>query len=261
MQKSNYEVDILVNGKKIEEYLHNGKVYIEGKESTKYSIRVKNNSWRRIKAVISVDGLSVISGKFADYDSIGYIISAHSSLTIDGWRKNDKEVAEFYFSNMEESYSTKVGKGGNQGVIGVAVFEEKQETLSWTTQSTYLSPSSFTGGTSYNIQKNTGTTGFVGARGTMGTVNSSASGSNVLYCSSAASTSMPSQDLGTGWGQVKRSEVVKTEFEADKNSMSMFQIFYSTKKELEKAGINVNKVVYISQPQAFPGEFCEEPKR
>ena len=127
MKKSNYEVDIVVNGKPLKEYYHEGKTYIEGKKKTEFSLRIKNNGSAKIVAIPSVDGLSAMNGKIASFNSGGYVINGYDSIIIDGWRKSDKEVARFYFSDPEDSYSQRKGDGNNLGIIGVAVFQEKHD--------------------------------------------------------------------------------------------------------------------------------------
>ena len=233
MQKNNYEVDILINGKKAKEYLHNGKMYIEGRKGTKYSIRIKNNCWTRILAIPTVDGLSVITGREGNYNSSGYIIDANSSITIDGWRKNNQEVAEFYFSGIESSYAKKVDKSGNQGVIGVAVYEEEQISITTFTNNAFLDA-----GTCTN---------YLCASGT------SMSTQSFTSCSA-------SQDVGTGWGDTKRSEVTTSTFEENKSSLVVFELFYNTRSELKKEGISFKPAQYIS-PRAFPNEYCQPPKK
>ena len=70
-----------------------------------------------------------------------------------------------------------------------------------------------------------------------------------------------SQQVGTGWGEIKHSEVINSSFNKDNSSLTVFEIFYNTRKELEKQGITFNKVTYISSPKAFPNEYCETPRR
>src|SRR5207245_1882656 len=94
------------------------------RKDTKFSIKIRNNSYSRKLFVPTVDGLSIMDGKDADYHSGGYIVQGHSSITIDGWRTSDKDVAEFFFSSPEGSYRKQMHKGDNLGIIGVAVFDE-----------------------------------------------------------------------------------------------------------------------------------------
>ena len=129
MLKQSYEVEVLVNGKPAKEYAHSGKVYIEGRKGTHFSIRIRNNSYSRKLFIPTIDGLSVMNGETGDFNSSGYIVSSHDSITIDGWRTSDKEVAEFFFSSPEGSYAKKIKNGDNLGVIGVAVFEEETKII------------------------------------------------------------------------------------------------------------------------------------
>ena len=82
-------------------------------------------------AVVSVDGLDVISGKAAEKSDKGYIVDAHSATEIKGYRLSDTERADFMFvsKDSKKNYvaSAKEGDKRNSGVIGIRVFEEKPE--------------------------------------------------------------------------------------------------------------------------------------
>jgi hypothetical protein len=258
MLNNGYEVSVFVNGHKVDEYLKDGKVYIEARKDTKYTIKIKNNSWKKILAVPTVDGLSVINGKEASFNSPGYIIQPYSSTTIDGWRKNDSEVAEFYFSDMKKSYATKVEKAGNQGVIGVAIYSEKEREVTITKTYIYPQVQVWPWWNNYTIYGGIVTTFTSGISNLI--VKDSDNSFNQVNCFSCqASNSV--QDVGTGWGETKKSEVINTSFDEDKSSLVLFEIFYNTRKELEKAGIQFEKKVnYVSFPKSFPNEYCQEPK-
>jgi hypothetical protein len=125
-QSTNVTLEILVRGKPVREYKHtDGYTYIEGRKDSEFELRIRNNTSKRILAVPSVDGLSVMDGKPASSDSTGYIVGSYSSITIPGWRLDDSEVAKFLFEDEKRSYAEATGEGGNQGVISVMVFEEK----------------------------------------------------------------------------------------------------------------------------------------
>lgn len=128
MKNNNYEVDILVNDKPIKKYAHNGKTYIEAKPNQSYSIRIKNNSFTRVLAATSVDGLSVLSGKSEEVNtSPGYVINGYNSLKIEGFRIDDNTVAQFKFDKKDKSYaaSTNDNSEQNVGVLGIRIFTEK----------------------------------------------------------------------------------------------------------------------------------------
>ncbi|HRV18855.1 MAG TPA: hypothetical protein P5317_12700, partial [Myxococcota bacterium] len=122
-----YEVDILVDGRPLREYLHKGQTWVEGQKGARYEILVRNNTDRRIEVVASVDGLDVIDGLAGDFNKKrGYVVAPYGKVIIDGFRISMQEVAAFRFSAVADSYAAKTSGARNVGVIGVAVFTEKK---------------------------------------------------------------------------------------------------------------------------------------
>jgi hypothetical protein len=126
-----YEVNILVNGSRCKQYSHNGKLFIEAKKGSEYSIEIKNNTWQRILAVCSVDGLDILNGKKAEENGNGYVINGNGSLKADGFRVSNEKVAKFLFDYKGGSYaaSKEDGSERNVGVIGIRLFTEKVKPL------------------------------------------------------------------------------------------------------------------------------------
>lgn len=122
-----YEVNILVNGSRCKQYQHNGLTYVEAKKGSEYTIEIKNNTWQRILAVCSVDGLDILNGKPALESNPGYVIDGYSSGKFDGFRVSDSQVAKFLFDYKGSSYaaSKEDGSERNVGVIGVRIYTEK----------------------------------------------------------------------------------------------------------------------------------------
>lgn len=242
MQKSSYEIEVLINGKPAKEYMHDGRVYVEGRQGTQFSLRLRNNTSSRKLFVPTIDGLSVLDGKDASFDSRGYIVGAYSTTTIDGWRTSDSEVAQFYFSTPKESYRRRSGKGKNIGIIGCAVFDENIRQAA----PIYFHSSSTAGWFDMPTMKTT-------------------SSSLLRSCDSmslcAAASSMPvSNDLGTGFGEAKRSEVISVEFDREPHGPStVFEIYYNTREQLERLGVRLTREPAYTN--AFPGEYCRPPKR
>lgn len=102
-----------------------GDLYAVGEAGARYTIGVENNSAYRYEVVASVDGLDVVDGSEADFTKRGYVLDPYTSFVIEGWRTGDDTVAAFRFSDMDDSYAGRVGKGRNIGVIGVAFFHEE----------------------------------------------------------------------------------------------------------------------------------------
>jgi hypothetical protein len=128
LARSPYHVELIgAEGRPLDTYERGDRFYVLGQAGDRYSIRVVNPTDRRIEALISVDGLDVIDGEDADFaDKRGYVVPPRGDLVVDGFRMSTTQVAAFRFSSVGESYADLKGKGRNVGVIGVAIFEEKQ---------------------------------------------------------------------------------------------------------------------------------------
>jgi len=127
--RSPYTVELIgEDGRVLDTYASRGRSYVLGMHGNRYSIRVKNPTARRVEAVISVDGLDVIDGENADFTGKrGYVVPAWGELVVDGFRTSTTQVAAFRFSAVADSYAERKGKGRNVGVIGVAIFAEKED--------------------------------------------------------------------------------------------------------------------------------------
>ena len=253
MLRTAYEFEILVHGSPAKEYIHKGSIYIEGKEGTSFSLRMRNNSSERCLFVPTIDGLSVLNGKEGSFKSRGYIVNAYSSTTIDGWRTSDDKVAEFFFSSPKRSYAKRIGKGGNLGVIGCAVFKEKYHEPYWTTTST-------AGQSSLNIPMwgSTPNSGQI-----LNAFQCSATPTSSNLNSSTMSANFASAGLGTGFGQDKYSPTVTVDFDRDSTPVATFNIFYNTRVALESMGVEFKKPLFIAkEPNAFPNEdgYCPRPR-
>jgi hypothetical protein len=118
-------LDVLVDGKPARVISYNGKLYLPvPRMGAEYEIRVNNNGSRRIAAIVSVDGLSVIKGEPASEKSPGYLVSSHDGILIKGWRRDTDRVAAFTFEERRNSYAYSRGYRDNIGVIGLIAVEE-----------------------------------------------------------------------------------------------------------------------------------------
>ena len=258
MQKQNYEVEVLVNGKPLKEYKKDGRTYVEGRKGTTFSLRLRNNSWKRKLFIPSIDGLSVMNGGKASFDSSGYIVRPYSSITVEGWRTSDSEVARFYFSDPQDSYAEKIEKGENLGIIGVAVFDEKEKPQPFVINSYptvqqnclchHCSPT-------YTISTYpSGTTNAI-----FGTCTSRTATAASLSLQASSTRASAKADLGTGFGESARSEVTSVEFERGSQD-TLFEIHYGTREWLEDKGVDLKREAVYIAPQAFPGQYCKPPK-
>lgn len=242
-----------------DEYWHNGSVWIEGREGSKYTIDLINRSSARACFVVSVDGLDVLEGKPAGLDSQGYIVGPGKSVSIPGWRLNDQEAAEFFFSRTKDSYVTQIGGTvTNTGVIGGMIFAEKQVYNYYSPVNQYMQ-------TTYPSTLRTADTWMYNGP-PIGANNLRRFGANLtakdvldaarrIPCMSSNSvhTSGTSQDVGTGFGQATDWHTKEAQFTRNNPSQpdAIIAIYYNTAKNLQKMGIRL-KTKHNPSYQANP---------
>jgi len=120
------------SGEALPVYRHHGRQYVIGQPGNEYAVRIRNCSNRRVLAVVSVDGVNVVTGETASPDQSGYVLEPGGYVNIQGWRKDLSRTAAFYFSDPSDSYAARTGRPADLGVIGVALFPERPiERLGW----------------------------------------------------------------------------------------------------------------------------------
>lgn len=112
-------------GRRLAVHWHGGRAYIAGRPGDEYRLTLRNRSGERLLAVVSVDGVNVVTGQTADPQQSGYVLAPGGSVEIRGWRKSLSQTAAFYFTDLADSYAARTGRPDNVGVIGVALFREK----------------------------------------------------------------------------------------------------------------------------------------
>jgi len=238
------KVDIKVNGKSVEQYEHNDCTFIDAREGTEYTISVKNNSFRRKLAIVTVDGVNIITGEAQGNDNKnGYVINGYSVVDIKGFRQDLDSVGTFKFCKKGESYCNQKGLKGNNGVIGVRVYNEKEQVhVSWTT---------YDSGTFFDNDyfKHSGNP-----------ITTASPSEENVYRSDISCSSLTNQsfDLGTTWGKKVNDSVTEVSFDPEVDFEDTI-IYYDTRKNLEKMGISFKKEKQISMPKAF-GNFAKPPK-
>lgn len=112
-------------GQPLRVWRRDGRMYVAGRPGARYSLRVRNNTGERLLAVMSVDGVNVLTGESAGFAQRGYVFDPYQSYDVSGWRKSDTEVAAFTFTAQRNAYATRTGRPFDVGVIGIAVFKER----------------------------------------------------------------------------------------------------------------------------------------
>jgi len=116
-------------GRRLQVYWHEGRAYVAGRPGNEYQVTLRSRQSQDVLAVVSVDGVNVITGQTADPSQSGYVLSPRGGLDILGWRKSLSQTAAFYFTALPDSYAARTGRPDNVGVIGVALFRRKVEPI------------------------------------------------------------------------------------------------------------------------------------
>jgi hypothetical protein len=121
----NVRLDVLVDGRPVPLIHHGGRTYLPvPRMGAEYQLRVSNDGSRRVTAIVSVDGLSVITQRPASEHSPGYIVDPRGSIVIPGWKRDSGTAGAFTFVSREDSHAARKGHPENVGVIGLVAFEE-----------------------------------------------------------------------------------------------------------------------------------------
>jgi hypothetical protein len=266
---------VLINGRKIDQYTHQNKTFVEGRKGSEYTLYFQNSSSTRKKVVFSVDGLNILSGD-KNWES-GYVINPWQTAIIPGWRKDSGNVAKFLFSSVDSSYNQHNDSGdkGNIGVIGAMVFEEKQYPKSVYTytpnynfhyhydncwqpsQTPYYPP----GVRTFNVNNTAGV--FGSSIACSFNEGSPLISTKEIDYSSVIGSKVEDGPLGTGWGENKTFETKEVSYEFLSSPAATMMIYYDSRSNLIRRGINVKEPNYNPpEPQAFPGyrDGCPTPK-
>lgn len=260
---SNYTLNVLVHGKPVKQYNHQGKIYIEGRDGTEYSLEIKNHTFKRILAVPAIDGVNVLTGKPASPTDTGYIVNPYGTISINGFRIDNNSVGAFKFCSKSKSYCNTKGLAGNNGVIGVVIFEEKEKEKVYfrnLVQSPIFTKSSdytYSDNTTYGSNSNDSP--YLDFSSKLSSATKGGSSRSLCSVSCCTDTDVaPKFDTGTGWGSKKVDSVTTVMFETGPKVAELV-LYYASKSALQDIGISFKEPKPIAFPSAFPG-FATPPK-
>ena len=217
-------------------YSADGQRYIAGRPGNEYELRIRNNTGEDILAVVSVDGVNVVTGETAATSQSGYVLGGGRSLSISGWRKSLSHVATFYFTDHSDAYATRTGRPDDVGVIGVAVFKRKP-----------LPP--------IEIQQSPRA-----QRPSRDEKHEPAQSSNADAAGAPSSAPAPQaaeKSIGTGHGRSESSHARYVEFERESDSPSeVIALRYDTRANLIARGVIR---MPPREPNPFPARFVPDP--
>ncbi len=277
------DLKVLINDRFIDEYSKDGKNFVEGRKGSTYALKYRNNTCRRQKVVLSVDGLNVMTGD-ATWDR-AYVVEPWGNITVPGWRKDAGNVAAFEFSSIKESYNqhNESGESRNIGVIGCKVYNEvikpPPTVVHHWSYSPYIWPHYYPTyynalnvcrgvriGSSYNMgdtEIKTGGASFASMSEGTPTMDcfqeTSFVGQNVVGDNVVKEQLAPSANVGTGWGENKTFETTAVYYDFENNVFVTLLLYYDDRKGLQRRGIDIRDKV---APQAFPNAFpdgCPKP--
>jgi hypothetical protein len=215
---------------------HDGKYYVVGKPGNEYEIHVRSARGEDLLAVMSVDGVNVLTGQTASTGQGGYVLSAWNRMSIKGWRKSMDEIAAFYFTSLGDSYANRTGRPDNVGVIGVALYQRKR-----------VEPPPPIAYESRPYERNESGGKLLEKR------SADAAGA-------AAREMAPSAPLGTGHGRREESRTTATTFErASDTPAETIAIYYDSYRNLVAKG--VFQAQAPREPNPFPTSFAPDPWR
>jgi hypothetical protein len=121
-----YSVEIVdESGAPLPTFQHRGRTYVLGELGLRYPcasatdppVGPRSSFWWTA---------ATSDGRPSAFDRRGYVIAPHGEAVIDGYRLDERSVAAFRFSSVPRSYASRMGDARDVGVIGVAVFPERQ---------------------------------------------------------------------------------------------------------------------------------------
>ena len=226
-------VDLLTraDGQVLTSYQKDGNRWVVGTPGQEYAIRVCNTTGARVLAVMSVDGVNVVSGETASPSQSGYVLEARECADINGWRKNLASINAFYFTELPDSYAARTGRPDNVGVIGVAFFRERPQPVAWKD-----APKLAASPAAEPAARQEAAGGNAAAEGRMDATRKSLA--NSADSAGAASMPAPAAKVGTGYGRFERSYVQTTRFERESAAPNeTIAINYDRRENLIAMGI------------------------
>ena len=236
-----------------------GREYIEGRPGHRFSVTMQNVTGERVLAVLSVDGVNAISGQTAGASQAGYVLEPWQQVEIRGWRKSYSDVAEFYFTDLPDSYAARTGRPDNVGVIGVAAFRERRPPpIAYQPPPSpppyYPAPSPYGYGRDDSRER--------AAAKSSAPANQAADAASVGGLARADSAPRPApQELGTGHGQRRYDPVTSTSFErASWRPNQRIALYYDSYQALVAKGVIRERYYdYARTPDAVPAGFAPDP--
>jgi hypothetical protein len=252
-------------GRTLPVHWSDGRRYVAGEPGREYGLRLRNRSGERVLAVVSVDGVNVVSGETASPSQSGYVLEPWQETTIDGWRKSLDRVAAFYFTSLPDAYATRTGRPANVGVIGVAVFHERPRAQLGAAEpyagaNRYEAPAP-EARTAESASAAAPPPGAPVADASSARAAGAATAQEAERRERAVGDKAFARRLGTGHGRRLDSHATWTAFErASEVPASVLAIHYDSRRNLVALGVLPPERHARRLPEPFPGPFAPDPR-
>jgi hypothetical protein len=124
--RQDFEMEILVDGRPLHEYVARGQSYVEAIEGKEYAVRLTNRTGRRVAVALAVDGLNSIDANATTArDAAKWIVGPHRSIVIEGWQTGPDTARRFFFTTEDRSYGAWLGATEDLGIVTAAFFRER----------------------------------------------------------------------------------------------------------------------------------------
>lgn len=241
---------------------HAGREYIEGRPGHRFAVTMHNQTGERVLAVLSVDGVNAISGQTAGSSQAGYVLEPWQQVEIRGWRKSYSDIAEFYFTDLPDSYAARTGRPRNVGVIGVAAFRERRpQPMPYQppaiSQPRY-NPPPYPSAPQYGSRDRAEGA----AKSAAESSADSAAAIGGLERRQANAPQAQVQEIGTGHGERRYDPVMQTVFERlSSRPNQRISLFYDSYQALVAKGVIRERYYndYARTPDPFPSGFAPDP--
>src|SRR5712691_10146021 len=95
-----FEVQILVEGRPLQEYYARGKSYVEAIEGAEYEVSIRNPMPFRVAVALSVDGLNTIDARRTTaWNASKWVIEPYGTINVTGWQMSSERARRFYFTS------------------------------------------------------------------------------------------------------------------------------------------------------------------
>jgi hypothetical protein len=222
---------------------YQGRDYVEGQPGNRFAVVLQNVTDQRVLAVVSVDGVNAISGQTAGSQQSGYVLEPWQRIEVRGWRKSYSDIAEFYFTDLPDSYAARTGRPQNVGVIGVAAFRERR-----------YEPVPYQPMPQIGRAEESAAAPSASAKAA-----DAASGAAAPY-GERRDRELSRQELGTGHGERRYDPVTGTQFERESaRPNQVVALYYDSYQSLVSRGVIPGWRSRPGEPEPFPIGFAPDP--